>query len=115
MSEPPAYRQPIYPRAPMWLTPEERSANITKELKIAARRFLCPNCGKEFSLFQSRAIACKYCPQANKNCPNVRCPHCDSEFPLQGFIVPDNKEDRIHMNKYSDTVFNNFDDTYNRR
>jgi len=110
----PAYNQPISVKKSMWLTPEERSANITKELKIAAKRFLCPNCGKEFSLFQSRAVACKFCPKANQNCPNVRCPHCDSEFPINGFIVPD-KEDTVHMNKYTDNVFNNFDDTYNRR
>lgn len=36
------------------------------------------------------------------------------EFPIQGFIVPD-KQDRVHMNAYTDNVFNNFDDTYNRR
>ena len=114
MSEPPAYRVPVSPKAPMWITPEERSANITKELKIAAKRFLCPTCGTEFSLFQSRAIACKYCSKANQNCPFVRCPRCDTEYPLEGFIVPD-KEDRVHMNQYADTVFNNFDDTYNRR
>ncbi len=114
MSNPPAYNQPLSPKAPMWLTPEERAAGITKDLKVAAKRFLCPTCGKEFSLFQSRAVACKYCPKANQNCPNVRCPYCDSEFPLSGFIVPD-KQDVVHMNNYADNVFNNFGDTYNRR
>ncbi|MFA6804556.1 MAG: hypothetical protein WCQ23_01300 [Candidatus Methanomethylophilaceae archaeon] len=114
MGNPPAYSQPISPRAPMWLTPEEQAAGINRELKVAAHRFLCPVCGKEFSLFQSRAVACKYCPQANKNCPNVRCPYCDSEFPLSGFVVPD-KQDAVHMNQYADNVFNNFGDTYNRR
>ena len=59
----PSYNTPISPRAPMWLTPEERAAGITKDLKVAARRYLCPNCGREFSLFQSRAVACKACPR----------------------------------------------------
>lgn len=57
-----AYSIPISPRAPILITPEERAAGIHKDLKIAARRFLCPNCGHEFSLFQSRAVACKSCP-----------------------------------------------------
>ena len=115
--ERPSYNTPISPRAPMWLTPEERAAGINKDLKIAARRFLCPNCGREFSLFQSRAVACKACPQASQNCPNVSCPYCDSEFPLRGFVVPDNKEDQVHMSAYADKVFNHWQDCYgnNRR
>lgn len=114
MTNPPAYSVPISPRAPMWITPEEQSAGIDRKLKVAASRFLCPNCGKEFSLFQSRAVACKFCPQANKNCPNVRCPHCDSEFPIKGFIVPD-KEDTVNMNNYTDEVFTKWEESYNRR
>lgn len=114
MSEQPAYSRPISPRAPMWITPEEQAAGINRDLKVAARRFLCPNCGNEFSLFQSRAVACKYCNKANQNCPNVRCPYCDKEFPIAGFIVPD-KQDAVHMNNYTDKVFNNFADSYNRR
>ena len=102
---------PVSPFDPMYLTPEERSAGITKDLKVAARRFLCPVCHKEFSLFQSRAIACMACPQANQNCPNIRCPHCDNEFPLAGFIVPE-KEDAVHMNTYADGVFDNWMDSY---
>ena len=110
----PAYSQPISPRAPMFLTPEEQAAGINNTLKVAAHRFMCPNCGKEFSLFQSRAVACKYCPQASNNCPNVRCPFCDNEYPLAGFVVPD-KADARHMNRYTDTVQGNFADTYNKR
>lgn len=114
MSERPAYSRPISPREPMWITPEEKAAGIGTDLKVAARRFLCPVCGKEFSLFQSRAVACKYCPKANQNCPNVRCPYCDNEFPISGFIVP-NKEDAVRMNNYTDNVFNNFENRFNRR
>ncbi len=114
-----SYNTPISPRSFIWNTPEERAAGINNDLKVAARRYLCPNCGKEFSLFQSRAVACKYCPQANQNCPNVRCPHCDKEYPIKGFIVPDNnagaKQDQVHMTNYAQNVFNRFSDSYNRR
>ena len=107
MSEPPAYRVPISPKAPMWLTPEEKSANITKELKIAARRFLCPNCGKEFSLFQSRAIACRACPKSTQNCKYVRCVHCDNEFPINGFVV-NTKEKEKFLGHYMDGIVGNY-------
>ena len=33
--ERPSYNTPLSPRAPMWLTPEERAAGIHKDLKIA--------------------------------------------------------------------------------
>ena len=113
----PSCNTPLSPSAPMWLTPEERAAGINSDLKVAARRFLCPNCGREFSLFQSRAVACKACPKAGSNCPYVRCPFCDKEYPIQGFIVPDNKADMVRTNQYSDRVFNNWQDAYgnNRR
>mgnify|MGYP000855906059 CR=1 FL=1 len=112
--EEPAYSRPISPRDPIYLTPEERSAGINSNLKVAAHRFLCPTCGREFSLFQSRAVACKFCPKASQNCPYVRCPYCDSEFPLKGFIVPD-KQDQVTMNNYADRLFDRWADTYNRR
>lgn len=113
----PSYNTPISPRAPMWITPEERAANITPDLKVAARRYLCPNCGREFSLFQSRAVACKACPQASSNCPNVRCPFCDKEYPIRGFIVPDSKQDSQQINAYADRVFDNWQNSFgnNRR
>lgn len=104
-------KAPVSPRDPMWLTPEERGAGITKDLKVAARRFLCPVCGHEFSLFQSRAVACIACPKANQNCPYVRCPFCDNEFPISGFIVPD-KVDAVHMNNYADGVFDKWMDSF---
>ncbi len=106
---------PISPRAPMYLTPEEQAAGINPNLKVAARRYLCPKCGKEFSLFQSRAVACKFCPKAGERCPNVRCPYCDSEFPIAGFVTPNDKVDSTIINDYTDEVFNRWADTYNRR
>ena len=112
----PAYSKPLSPTQPEWLSPEEKQAGITTNLKVAARRYLCPKCGKEFSLFQSRAVACKYCPRASERCPYVRCPYCDSEFPISGFIVPEGKKsDTRIINDYTDGVFDRWADTYNRR
>ncbi|MCQ2078782.1 MAG: hypothetical protein MJZ38_01810 [archaeon] len=112
----PKYQAPVSPTAPMYLTPEEKQAGINPRLKVAARRFMCPSCGREFSLFQSRAVACKYCPKASDRCPNVRCPYCDSEFPIAGFVTPENsREDQRIMNDYTDEVFNRWADRYNLR
>ncbi len=108
--------KPISPQAPMYLTPEEKAAGINPNLKVAARRYLCPNCGREFSLFQSRAVACKFCPKAAQRCPNVRCPYCDKEYPIAGFVTPGNsREDERIINDYTDEVFNRWADRYNRR
>ncbi|MCQ2085540.1 MAG: hypothetical protein MJZ21_05275 [archaeon] len=107
---------PISPNVPMYLTPEEKAAGINEKLKVAARRYLCPKCGREFSLFQSRAVACKYCPKASDRCPNVRCPYCDSEFPINGFVTPSgSREDERTITDYTDQVFNRWADRYNRR
>ena len=114
----PSYNTPLSPTGYIWTTPEEKQAGIDSKLKVAARRYLCPKCGKEFSLFQSRAVACKYCPKASTRCPNVRCPYCDSEFPISGFVVPNgenSRQDQRIMNDYTDEVFNRWAETYNRR
>ena len=65
--------------------------------------FKCPECGAPIS-FDSEA-------------QSLKCPYCDSEFPLRGFVVPDNKEDQVHMSAYADKVFNKWQDSYgnNRR
>lgn len=108
--------KPISPQAPMYLTPEEKAAGIDAKLKVAARRYLCPKCSREFSLFQSRAVACKYCPKASDRCPNVRCPYCDSEFPISGFITPaGSRSDERIINDYTDDIFNRWADRYNHR
>ena len=138
--ERPSYNTPISPRAPMWLTPEERAAGIHKDLKIAARRFLCPNCGHEFSLFQSRAVACKgvqplpvegrrmqgmppgepELPLCEMSLLRLRVSHQGIHRPRQQGgpgSVPDSKEDQVHMSAYADKVFNKWQDSYgnNRR
>lgn len=91
----------------MVLTPEMARAGVTPQLLSSTHRFKCPNCGKEFSLFQSRAIACRGCPQASKDCKYVRCPWCDKEFPLQGFVV-NTKEKEDFLSKYMNGVVGNY-------
>lgn len=81
-------------------------AGVTPQLLSSTHRFQCPNCGKEFSLFQSRAIACRSCPKANQNCKFVRCIHCDKEFPMQGFVVNTKEKEKFLANYMDKTVGN---------
>jgi len=97
----------------MVLTPEMRSVGVTPQLLSACHRFKCPKCGKEFSMFQSRAIACRGCPQANRDCKFVRCPHCDHHFPINGTIV--NTKEKAHfMNRYMGNIVNNYYKSYGK-
>jgi predicted amidophosphoribosyltransferase len=91
----------------MTLTPEMARAGVTPQLLSSTHRFICPRCGKEFSLFQSRAIACRACPQANRNCKFVRCVHCDYEYPLNGFVV-NTKEKEKFLANYMNGVVDNY-------
>ena len=91
----------------MTLTPEMARAGVTPQLLSSTHRFTCPRCGKEFSLFQSRAIACRACPQANRNCKFVRCIHCDNEFQINGFIV-NTKEKEKFLSNYMRSVVDNY-------
>ena len=95
----------------MTLTPEMARAGVTPQLLTSTHRFTCPNCGKEFSLFQSRAIACRACPQANKNCKYVRCVHCDMEFPINGFIV-NTKEKEKFLSNYMRGIVGNYHNSF---
>lgn len=100
----------------MVLTPEMAKAGVTPQMLSSTHRFKCPNCGKEFSMFQSRAIACRGCPQANQGCKNVRCVHCDKEFPILGFVVNTKEKERFLSNYMGNVVgrhYNSFG--YNRR
>jgi len=89
----------------MVLTPEMARAGVTPQMLSSTHRFKCPNCGKEFSMFQSRAIACRGCPNVNQDCKFVRCVHCDKEFPVLGFIV-NTKEKEKFLSKYMGGVVN---------
>lgn len=91
----------------MTLTPEMARAGVTPQMLSACHRFTCPRCGKEFSLFQSRAIACRACHMANKNCPNVRCVHCDAEFPINGFVV-NTKDKGKFLSNYMNGIVSNY-------
>ena len=66
----------------MVLTPEMARRGITPQLLRTTKQIICPKCGKTFSLFQSRAIACVGCPKSGTSCNYARCIHCDAEFPL---------------------------------
>jgi hypothetical protein len=91
----------------MPLTPELRRAGVTPELMKTTKRLKCPRCGKEFSLFQSRAIACVGCPKSYTNCRYARCVHCDQEFPLQDFNVQ-TKEQEQFVSRYMNGILSNY-------
>ena len=46
------------------------------------KRVKCPKCGLEFAKIYARATVCFGCPQATIHCDKIRCPGCDSEFPV---------------------------------
>ncbi|MCE5296882.1 MAG: hypothetical protein WC375_08600 [Methanomassiliicoccales archaeon] len=94
----------------MPLTPELRRAGVTPELMKTTKRLKCPRCGKEFSLFQSRAIACVGCPKSTTNCRYARCVHCDQEFPLQDFNVA-TKEQEQFVSRYMNGILANYRDS----
>jgi DNA-directed RNA polymerase subunit RPC12/RpoP len=91
----------------MPLTEHMKQAGVTPQLMKTTKKITCPRCGHEFSLFQSRAIACKGCPDASFGCQKARCLRCDFEFPLAGPLVP-NK----YGQKYISGYMNNILDTY---
>ncbi|QLH74513.1 MAG: hypothetical protein HPY73_02970 [Methanomassiliicoccales archaeon] len=91
----------------MPLTPEMRRAGVTPQLMKTTKRLKCPRCGKEFSLFQSRAIACVGCPKSTTSCRFARCVHCDQEFPLQEFNVQ-TKEQEQFVSRYMNDIVANY-------
>ncbi len=100
----------------MVLTPEMARAGVTPQMLSSTHRFTCPKCGKEFSMFQSRAIACRGCPKVNQNCKNVRCVHCDQEFPILGFVVNTKEKEKFLTNYMSGVVNKHYGSFgYNRR
>jgi hypothetical protein len=93
----------------MVLTDHMRQAGVTPALLKTTKKITCPYCGMQFSLFQSRAIACKGCRQGAYGCQNVRCLRCDREFPLEGPIVKDWERQKLLAD-----YMNNIVDTYNK-
>jgi len=98
----------------MPLTPELARAGVTPELMNTTRRFQCPNCGKEFSLMQSRAIACRGCRFASTNCRFARCPHCDTEFPMQQ-VITKNKYGEKYLANYMNNILGNYYNNFGKR
>lgn len=91
----------------MPLTPELQRAGVTPQLMKTTKRIKCPRCGREFSLFQSRAIACVGCPKSTTNCNLARCVYCDTEFPLQEFNVK-NREQEKQISNYMNNILANY-------
>jgi hypothetical protein len=93
----------------MVLTPEMARSGITPHLLRTTKQITCPRCGKSFSLFQSRAIACVGCPKSGTNCTFARCIHCDTEFPLKS--EPNwaaNRAGERDLSNYMNGIVNNY-------
>ncbi len=82
---------------------------VTPALMKTTQKLKCPNCGAEFSLFQSRAIACRGCKKGAFGCQMARCLRCDQEFPLAGTLV-----NGIESQKVLSTYMNHIVDNYNK-
>lgn len=93
----------------MVLTEHMKREGITPALLKTTKKITCPYCGLEFSLFQSRAIACKGCRQASYGCQKARCLRCDREFPLEGMLVKDWERQKLLAD-----YMNNIVGTYNK-
>lgn len=92
------------------LNRELAEIGVKQETVNASKVFDCPKCGRKFSLFQSRAIACRSCPMVNKSCGYVRCIHCDAEFPLEslsGLSGEDSRRTSDHMGRVVDGYYEN--------
>jgi hypothetical protein len=93
----------------MVLTPEMARRGITPQLLRTTKQITCPKCGKSFSLFQSRAIACVGCPKSGTSCDYARCIHCDTEFPLiseSKWVA--NKVGERNLSTYMNNIVNNY-------
>jgi hypothetical protein len=91
----------------MVLTPEMERMGVTPALLKTTKKMKCPNCGLEFSLFQSRAIACKGCSKGAYGCQLARCLRCDTEFPIQGPLVKDWEKQKL-LAEYMNNIVNNY-------
>jgi hypothetical protein len=91
----------------MPLTEHMRQMGVTPKLMKTTQKIKCPRCGLEFSLFQSRAIACVGCKAAAFSCEKARCLRCDLEFPLHGPIVPTELGQR-NVSNYMNNIIDNY-------
>jgi DNA-directed RNA polymerase subunit RPC12/RpoP len=98
----------------MVLTPEMERVGVTPALLKTTKKITCPRCGLEFSLFQSRAIACKGCRQASFGCQLARCLRCDTEFPLQGPLTKDREKQKL-LADYMNNIVGNYNKTVGKK
>jgi len=87
-----------------------KQLGVSHKLLKTTKRLTCPRCGKEFSLFQSRAIACKGCRFSISGCKFARCPFCDYEFPLTDMWV-DTKEKEKVLAEYINSIVGRYYDS----
>jgi len=60
----------------------------------------CPECGFEFNVIYSRAIACHGCPESVFGCEYVRCPKCNHEFKMTSLGITRNEAETRSISSY---------------
>jgi DNA-directed RNA polymerase subunit RPC12/RpoP len=98
----------------MVLTEHMKQSGVTPALLKTTKKIKCPNCGLEFSLFQSRAIACKGCKKGAFGCQLARCLRCDTEFPLQGPLVKDWEKEKL-LAQYMNNIVANYNKSVGKK
>ncbi len=96
------------------MPPYMQGMHISPALKKATEKIRCPRCGLEFSLFQSRAIACAGCKQVAYGCRKARCLRCDFEFPLDGTLVSNSVQER-QLASYMNGIVRNYNKSVGKK
>lgn len=91
---------------------ELQRKGVNKNFYDANRMLLCPECGRSFNLFYSRAKLCTGCPSLVRGCELARCTHCHTEFPLRNFMSK--RSTRMTAN-YIESVIKRYHHTFGER
>lgn len=93
-------------------SPELQRKGVNKQFYDSNRMLLCPECGRSFSLFYSRAKLCTGCPSLARGCELARCIYCHTEFPLRDTM---SKTATRRTSNYIGSVVKRYQNTFGER
>jgi hypothetical protein len=82
---------------------------VSKQFYDSNRMVTCPECGKTFNLFYSRAKLCSGCPKSVTGCELACCVNCHTEFPLNSVM---SKGASRMTTSYMDSVIKRYHGTF---
>ncbi|QLC49713.1 hypothetical protein HWN40_05340 [Methanolobus zinderi] len=91
---------------------ELQRRGVNKSFYDANKVLLCPECGRSFNLFYSRAKLCAGCPSLVRGCELARCTHCHTEFPLRNHM---SKRATRTTSNYIESIVKRYHDTFGER